>query len=324
MNFELSEGLAALGHRVVLFATEESQVPKGGFLFKACKEIGTVNVDWLQAEKSMWEKCDRYFDDLDVLLGSNWFGLEYSSKIRNPSLKVAHLHHGGLNPEWWNKSKPPFKTNFIAISNWMKRVYTSQGFNSVVAYNGINLERYKYQKDKGDRFLFLSRISRIKGVHTAIEVARRANVKLDVAGGTSFVDDPKYVEYIKSLCDGEQIRFIGEVSHEEKIRLYQNAKALIATPNFGEPMGLYIVESLACGTPVIGSLDGALPEIIQDGKCGYVCDVSKDIDSMVEAVRKVDSISPQACRDRAMFFSRERMAERYSILLNDVCEGREW
>jgi len=277
----------------------------------------------VEEERRMWEVCDYTFDELDILHGMNWFGFEYLSKSKRRTLKVTHTHHGGLN-QWWFRSKPPFKLNFIGISKWMKKVYESQGMPSRYCYNGIDLDKYPYQEEKGDRLMFLGRMSKIKAPHIAIEVAEKSDEFIDIVGGTSFVDDPNYVEEIKTKCvdyRGSMATFIGEVSHQDKLRYLQNAKALLIPSRFGEPFGLIAVEAMACGTIPIALNDEALSEIIEDGKSGFICN---DIAEMVLKVSEIDTIDTRNVRERAEMFSKEVMSKRYIELYKDILEGREW
>lgn len=331
--WDVANGLGKRGHKVVLFAPDNSRVPANGFLFKTGPPQDTVNVDWLRTEQDMVAKASPYFKDLDILWENNWMGSSYFYKVNDPRIKICHTHHGGLNPEIWCKSKPPFKTNMIAISNWMKRVYASQGYDSQVCYNPVDLEEYKFQAEKGDRLLFVGRLDTFKQPDVAIAVAKRLNLGLDIVGG-SFVYHNDYFDSIKSQCDGTQIKLHLDASQEDKIRLYQNAKAVLFPSRMGEPFGLIVPESNACGGFVVGLNDGAIGETIQDGVSGFVVgdpsqqvnDKSRDVEAMVAGVKKMDSIKvdPLACRKRAEFFSVDRCVERYEVLFNDIISGREW
>ena len=203
----------------------------------------------------------------------------------------------------------------------MKRVYASQGMPSKFVYNGIEIEKYPLQENKGERLLFVGRLDSFKRPHIAIEVAKKLNLGLDIVGG-SFVQDVPYMDSIKQQCDGSQIVLHLDATQEEKTKLYQNAKAVIFPSKMGEPFGLIVPESNCCGTPVIGSNDGAIPETIENGFNGYVCDT---VDQMVEAVRKVWNISPYACRQSVETkFSRQAMSRGYEALYREMLEGREW
>lgn len=319
--WDLANGLLKLGHKVVIFAPKGSQIPPDGFLYETGEPLGSVQVNWLQSEENMWKLYKDKLPDFDIVHGMNWFGFEYASKAENPNLHVTHTHHGGLNPEWWCKNKPAFKLNMISISRWMEAVYRSQGIESRFCYNGIELEKYPYQEKKGDRLLFVGRLDSFKRPHIAIEVARSAGLGLDVVGG-SFVQDVQYMESIKRECDGSTIKLHLDATQEEKVYLYQNAKCVIFPSKMGEPFGLIVPEANACGTPVIGSRDGAIPETIENAANGFICDT---VTEMVEAVRKVDMVSPKVCRKRVEDrFSRLAMAKGYERLYTDIMEGREW
>jgi glycosyltransferase involved in cell wall biosynthesis/predicted SAM-dependent methyltransferase len=331
---DLAEALAEMGHDVTVFAADGSKV-------KGCKvvEFGPpalrVQVDWLAAERRAYEFYKDMLKDFDLVHGHNWLGFEYAAKARSPSLRVCHTHHGGLNLEWWGRSRPPFKLNLIAISDWMRRVYAAQGFESRYVYNGVNLARYPFKAEKGERLVWVGRIDRFKQPHVAIEVARRLGIGLDIAGGT-FVQDPAYLEEIRRMCDGTQIRFHPDAPHDAKVRLLQDAKALIFTSRMGEPFGLVPVEAMSCGTPVVAVNDGAVEEVVKEG--GVVCETflkevaekgpvyreKRDlVDALVEAVRSL-RIRPEDCRRNAERFSREAMARNYEALYRQVADGIEW
>ena len=152
---------------------------------------------------------------MDIVHGHNWFAIEYLLKARHDGLHVAHTHHG-LNISWLNLFKSLFKLNLISISDWTKEIFAQQGFVAQRCYNGVNLDKYKFKEKKGDRFMFLGRVAKSKGPHLAIKAARDAGVGIDIVGSTHFVDDIDYVNEVRSLCDGEQVKFVGEVSQEEK------------------------------------------------------------------------------------------------------------
>jgi glycosyltransferase involved in cell wall biosynthesis len=279
-----------------------------------------VNINWVQAELQAYDTFRDKLEDLDILHGHNHFGFEYLGKIRCEGLHVAHTHHN-LSASWLNMFKPLFKLNLISISDWTRSVFAQQGLPSRRCYNGVDLDRYQFRAEKGERFMFLGRISRGKAPHSAIKAAREAGIGLDVIGTPTFVDDANYVSEVKSMCDDKQVRFIGEVSQEEKIEYLQNAKGLLIPSQFGEPFGLVSVEAMACGTPPIALDDGALKEIILDGQTGFVC---CSVDQMTRRIKEVGKIEPYACRERAKQFSREKMAEEYVKLYRAIISGKEW
>lgn len=334
--YDLWCGLLERGHKVVCYAPSPTDTPKGGFHHSTGQAVTTLErVDWRELERAMWQKVDPFFDDFDVVHGSNWFGFEYASKARNLALKVCHTHHGHVaywldaqrQHPWWQRIAP-FKLNFIAISKYMQKNYNTgydgqaRVITSEYAYNPVSLEDYPYQKDKGDRLMFLGRIDNIKNPMNAITVAVEAGVPIDIVGGTSFVGDMQYVEAVKTRCVNEPLAtFIGEVDHNTKLKYLQNAKALLIPSNFGEPFGLIAIEAMSCGTVPIALNDGALSEIIQHEKNGFICNSREE---MVDAVSKVETINPEDCRVRAEQFSVARCAERYESIYKRILDGEEW
>lgn len=320
--YDLSHSLARGGHQVTVFAPNGSSV-EGCEMIYWGEPIEKVHVNWLEAEsKAVDMVADRVMrNGFDIVHGHNWFGFEYGLKAKMPELRVCHTHHGGLTMQWWGRSKPPWPLNLIALSKWMEKAYASVNFASRAVYNGIPIEDYVFHPEKGDRLLFVGRLDSFKRPHIAIEVARKTGLALDIVGG-SFVSDVAYMESIKQVCDGKQIKLHLDASQQEKIELYQNAKAVIFPSNMGEPFGLIVPEANATGTAVIGSRDGAIPETIEDGVTGFICD---NVDQMVEAVGKLDRIKPEACRERVeRLFSREIMAENYVKAYRSILERREW
>ena len=318
--YDLACGLAGRGHAVTVFAPDGSHVP-GCAVVPCGTPLTTVNVDWRAGEENMWNVYRDMIGDFDIVHSHDWFGYVYASKQRNMDLRVTHTHHGGLDPRWWGTSVPPFKLNFIALSNWMKSVYETQGMPSRACYNGVSTEKYGFKADKGDRMIFVGRIDTFKQPHAAIEVAKMLGMGLDVVGGT-FVQSTEYLRAIKGMCDGDQIRFIEDPPQDEKVRLMQDACCLLFPSKMGEPWGLVAAEAMSCGTPVVALRDGAIPEVVDHGVTGYVCDT---VDEMCDSVKIADKIDPRACRERVeRLFSQDACARGYEEAYRDILAGREW
>lgn len=326
---DLAEALAEKGHDVTVFAPNGSRV-KGCKVVECGDSKGTVQCDCLDAEQKMYEVYKDQLSQFDIVHGHNHFGFEYLAKCKNPALKVCHTHHGGIYVEWWNnvnwgKKHPtsPFKMNFISISKWMQYTYYKcNGIESMYVYNGVNPNLFSMRKTKGDRLLFVGRFDAVKQPHLAIAVAKKLNMGLDLVGGTCgiFVEDKRYLANLETMCDGKQIKMFKDVSHEEKVKFYQNAKCTLFLSKMGEPFGLISPESMMCGTPVIGTNDGAIPETIKEG--GVIC---TDVDSIIDAIKNiVPKINPADCRKNAERFTRSIMAENYLLLYKSILCGQEW
>jgi len=127
------------------------------------------------------------------------------------------------------------------------------------------------------------------------------------------------VQKIWDQCDGEQLRMWGEVPKDVKVKLMQNAKAILIPSQMGEPFGLIAAEAMACGTPAICLNDGALKEVVSHGKTGFICDST---DQMVNAIGIVNQIEPKRCRQRVQnLFTKEVMAQNYLKLYREARAG---
>lgn len=318
--WNLARGLAAKGIFVELAAPYGSSVPPNGHLTETCPpnpgnpeqvahQVVKTNNDWL--------------DQFDIVHDNSWQKWIYMHKSENPKskYKLCSTLHGMLPYQ----SKPPVKNmNLICISQFHQmQTSGALGVPCRYVYNGIDLEKYPFQKEKGERFLFLSRINKYKGVHVAIDTCKRLGLPLDVVGEDVFVEDPRYVLDIINSCDGKLIKYYGRVTNEKKKEFLMNAKALIIPllPPWQEPFGMIAVEAISCGTPVITMLNGAMPEIIQTGVNGFICN---DIPALDIAINRINEIDPQKCHESSKRFGIEQMTDGYLKLYNDLLENKEW
>lgn len=311
--WDLAEGLDELGHEVTIFAPDGSQATKHGHVVHTGPSVNTVNVNWLEEEKRMYEVYKNIItpEKYDIVHAHTWFGTEFLLKISNSKLNVVHTHHGGYS---WASPPPVDKPNLVAISKFMKN-YTEQHFKQKgydvpceYVYNGIDLNKYPFQQAKSDRLLFVGRLSSFKQPHVAVELARRTGHGLDILGGT-FVDSPEYVAQLDKMVEYDpNIKIYKDVTHEVKIKKMQDAKALVFPSAMQEPFGLVAAEAMACGTPVIALNDGAISEVVIHGKTGFICNT---LEEMIEAVRNIHTLKPEDCRRRAEELSREVMAKNY-------------
>ena len=183
-----------------------------------------------------------------------------------------------------------------------------------------------FRGENGTYLAFLGRIAPEKGLDTAIRVARQAKQPLHIAarkplrhGGDANVraDRRHYEREILPLLDRISTRFVGEVDGAKKDDFLGHASALLFPIRWPEPFGLVMVEAMACGTPVIALRQGSVPEVIEDGVTGFICD---DEDEMVDAIGRIDEIDRSRCRQVAEErFSTERMADEYVDVFETLC-----
>jgi glycosyltransferase involved in cell wall biosynthesis len=203
------------------------------------------------------------------------------------------------------------RVRMVAISESQRRSAPSMQIAATI-HNGIDLARFPYRSEKQDYLLFVGRICPEKGVDLAIEVAEAAGRELRIAAK---LREPAELEYFAEVVQprlSSSISYLGEVGHAERVELFGNAAATLATGRWDEPFGLAMVESLACGTPVLATDRGAATEIVEHGVTGFRCNDTKQLARLVE---RVGELAPEACRRVATErFSHHRMVADYEAL----------
>ena len=183
--------------------------------------------------------------------------------------------------------------------------------------NGLPLDDFPCTKSRRTGLLFLGKLRRSKkGAKTAIRVARRAGKTITLAGHPTW-------KIPASRCPWwPGIRSVGAVTGRAKLDLLQSSCALLVPAQWDEPFGLVLIEAMACGTPVIGTNRGALPEIIEHGRTGFICRTEEE---MVEAIDALDQLSPQACREHVeRHFDIRRVCADYETLYRRAIAGERW
>lgn len=321
----LGKSLVEMGHDVTLIASRGSYL-EGAEVVETVEAPERVNVDWLELEREAYYKYKHLLKDQMIIHDHSWFLAPYLYKREeNPDIKILHTHHSYIN----FRTLPVAKPNFVALSKFHSYALSRQLLGSTwrYCYNGIPVEEFRYSGDREDFYVFLGRISRVKAPDVAIKVARDAGVKLYVIGGDKFVDDPSYVDMVKTLCDGEQIIYLGEQPRETVIDYLSRAKALLFTNDpllFKEPFGLVAAEANASGCGCIAINNGAVAEVVRHGVTGFVVQSPED---MAEVIKTglIEEINPANCRRWVeRNFSRQVMAKNYLSLYRDVLEGMEW
>jgi glycosyltransferase involved in cell wall biosynthesis len=185
-------------------------------------------------------------------------------------------------------------------------------------YHGINLDEFTFCDKPGDYLVFLGRIHPDKGTQQAIEIARQCGMKLYIAG---IIQDKNYYnERVAPHIDNRQIIYLGPVGPRQRDELLGNAYAVVHPISFNEMFGLTVVESMACGTPVIAFNRGSMPEVIKHGVSGFLVNNAAEA---CEIMPQVASLSRRQCRQWVESrFSRERMALDYQAVYRDILEGR--
>ena len=312
--------MGKLGHKVTLIAPRGSARPPKGRLFE------TVDARQNFAdEEPAFNMYRKLLDSFDVVIDDSHSKFTYLHKQSSDKVRIMGVLHTHptyrTSPRYKNGSF--MKANFTAVSASHAMRYSGIfGIPILTTYNGIDMRRYKFQKDKGNRFLWVGRFEKFKGAHMAIYACKALGLPLDLVGKHSDTDQAYFQQQMASVKDVSNITIHGEISDDRLIEFYRNARAVLVPCLWEEPLGLVQLEAQACGTPVISTTMGAIPETIHHGKTGFLC---KDLEEMGEYMSQVDSINPRDCRDYIKGkFSKEVMARRYSDLCHRIVSGDEW
>ena len=242
-----------------------------------------------------------------------WRFLPYAPLFDCP---VATTLHGPLDVPYQQFVYGQFKNlPYISISNSQRRPFKLN--YAATVYNGIDINLFDFNdKPKGDYFAFLARMSPEKGPVHAIKIAKKAGIKLKMAAKVDAVDREYFEKEVKPLIDGKQIKFIGEICPVEKNNFLRNAKGLLVPLQWEEPFGLFMIEAMACGTPVIAFRRGSVPEVVKDKKTGFIV---KTTDQMVSAIKKIDQIKRSDCRDWVeKYFTDKIMVDNYEKVYREI------
>src|SRR4030043_1172569 len=317
----LCDGLSARGHAVTLFASPGSTA-KGKLISVFEKPLLDANISWsnpvwnlrnlsLAVEMANKGKFDIIHSHLDL------WTLFFHNLTKTPVIHTMHnpLYRTNADANKDDRlrlfTEEAKRTNIVFISRSAKdqAMIEFPEKRARIIYNGIDLSHFKFNEKGGEHFVWISRVNKHKGVENAIAAAEKLGVRLLLAGRI----DPTQVEYFDAYVKphlNEKIKYIGELTEEQLSDFYGGAKACLYPIEWEEPFGLVVAEAMACGTPVIAYRRGSMPELIEDGKTGYVID--SNIDLLAKAMQKVGQINRALVRQHVEErFSKERMVDDY-------------
>jgi len=308
----LAEGLKQRGIDVVVYATGDSTVatelrflypksewPLEGEIFSNLKDVN----------HTFWAVSDA-MHDCDIIHLNNAPGLATTRFATAPVVYTVHHPHQKTLSDFYS-AYPDI--NYVTISDSQKSFEAMPKMTTI--HHGIFIEDYPFRDKKQAYMSFIGRLAPVKGVHNAIEVAKRTGIPLKIAGEVQPLFKDYFENQVKPHLDGKLIEYIGEADKRIKDELLSNSMALLFPIEWNEPFGLVMIEAMACGTPVIALPGGSVHEVISDGISGYVCE---NVDKMVARVRNL-SISPTMVRQHAQQnFSVEVMGNKYVDLYESV------
>ncbi len=304
----LTEELVRQGHEVTLFASGDSVTSarlvspcrKSLRLDKDCKDYISHHVLMLEQVLGMQDEFDIIHFHIDYI---------HYPATRRTSVPVITTLHGRQDLSDLKALYEEFDdVPLISISDSQRRPIPDVNWQGTV-YHGLPLPLYSFSPGPGKYLAFLGRISPEKRLDRAIEIARRADVPLWIAAKVDKADEAYFEKEIKPQLNHKDVIFLGEIGEDQKEHFLGNALALLFPIDWPEPFGLVMIESFACGTPVIAYPEGSVTEIIDEGVTGCV---RGDIDQAVDAVRHVAGLDRLSCRKRfEERFSISRMADDY-------------
>ena len=304
----LTEALVDLGHDVTLFASGDSVTrarlvpcaPRALRLDERCR-------DPLAHHLAMLEEVFSRAAEFDVI----HFHLDYLSFPEARHCRVPHvatMHNRMDLPDLQPLFRAFADVPLVSISDAQQAPLPFANWCGTV-YHGLPVDLYPFRPNAGKYLAFLGRVSPEKGVHHAVEIARRLGLPLKVAAKIDDRDRGFYEHQLKPLFAEAHVDFLGEIGEADKGSFLGDAAALLFPIDWPEPFGLVMIEAMACGTPVVAFRRGAVPEVMRDGVSGYVVDT---VDSAVEATASALQLPRKRCR--AYFekrFSAPRMANDY-------------
>jgi glycosyltransferase involved in cell wall biosynthesis len=314
----LTEELVRLGHDVTLFASGDSVT--GAKLVPVCPEalrLSTTSVDHLAHHIVMLEEVFSRSDDFDVI----HFHVDYLHfpLSRRQAIHCVTTLHGRLDiPDLQPLYRKFGDMPVISISDAQRAPLPNANWQGTV-HHGLPKNQFEFYPEAGKYLAFLGRISPEKGVDRAIEIASLAGVPLKIAAKVDRVDQEYFEANIQPLLNNPLVEFIGEIGYPDNNEFLGNALALLFPINWPEPFGLVMIEAMACGTPVIAHPRGSVPEIIEDGRTGFLVD---DAQGAARAIEQVSQISREECRrcfDER--FTSTRMAKDYLALYERPTQG---
>ena len=305
----LAEGLTARGVDVTLFATLDSLT--SARLDGVCPRgyAGDPEMDgrvWEALHVSHALARSAEFDLVHNHL--DWLPLAFAEHCRAPMVTTVHGFSGpGIMPAY-TRATPG---SFVSISDSDRRA----GVDYVATvHHGVDVDELPFSADAGLGLVVLGRIHPDKGIHTAIEIARRAGRRLTICG---IVQDERYfAERVAPHVDGDRVAFAGAVGPQRRAEILGASAALLHPIDFEEPFGLSVVESMVCGTPVVAFRRGSMPEVVDEGVTGSLVHT---VEQAVDAVARIEDIDRAGCRARATRrFDAGRMVDDYLTVYDKV------
>ncbi len=304
----ITEELVRLGHDVTLFASGDSTT--AGTLESVCPRALRSDAGILNRDAPLIHQLERAFGSaprFDVIHSHvDFLGFPLARRCGTPMLTTLH---GRLDlPELWPVFREFAETGLVSISDTQRGPILDANWLATI-HHGLPADLYAFHPGRGTYLAFVGRLAAEKRPDHAIELAKRVGMPLRIAAKVDPADRAYFATVVEPLLSHPLVEFVGEITDAEKDDFLGNACALVAPYDWPEPFGLVLIEALACGTPVIAYQRGSIPEIIEDGVTGFVCET---LEEMTASVSRLPLIDRRRCRESfARRFTVERMVQDY-------------
>ena len=315
----LTEELVAMGHDVTLFASGDS-VTKAKLdpTWPRSLRLDPTVLDWYATLYVALDHVYKQAHKFDIL----HFHMDYFPNLlfqMQPVPFVTTLH-GRLDlPELGTVFRTFPDVPLVSISDAQRKPIPDLNWIGTV-YHGITRDLLTPQPVEPSYFAFLGRISPEKGIERAIQIAGACGVKLKVAAKVDKADAEYFKASVEPLLKHAHVEFIGEINDAQKPAFLSGAKATLFAIDWPEPFGLVMIESMACGTPVIAMRRGSVPEVMDDGVTGFIVD---SVEEAIAACKRVDTLDRVKVRQQfEKRFTSRRMAEDYLELYERLIDSK--
>ncbi len=314
----LAEGLVERGHEVVLVAAPGSSLPGVEVvnpLATIPAIIGEPASDWRHALAGI-----DALGDVDIVIDhSGPLGALLTSRLHVPGLHVTHGPLDEVPTEIYaGIARHSPRLRLVAISNAQRAMAPGLPFAGV-CYNGLPLDSAPFRATSDGYLAFLGRMSPEKGPADAIRIARSAGLPLLIGAKCREPAEHAYFAEHVAPALGPDVVWLGELDAPQKFDLLSGARALLFPIAWPEPFGMVMIEAMACGTPVLATAHGSVPEVVADGVTGFVRETP---DELIKMVARIGEIDRYACRQRvAELFSAEAMTAAYERLVRAELAG---
>ncbi|WP_145949534.1 glycosyltransferase family 4 protein [Paenibacillus sp. Y412MC10] len=314
----LTEELVQRGHDITLFATHGS-ITNANLIsyFNAFSKEYSPVTEWSHLIQSF-----KYIqsNNFDIIHNHCFCGSTLEGLASVPFLTTVHTRLRRKHSEMPHLYESFKDSTYVAISDRQREIIENDFGVPVIdrVYNGIDTNKFDYSFGVGEYLAFIGNISFHKGTHHAIDVAHKTGIPLKIAGKCNQHEE-YFNQEINPRIDGEFVEYVGELNEAEKIHFLKNAMVCLCPIEWEEPFGLVLIEAMACGTPVIAFNRGSVPEIVIDGKNGFVVNNAEE---MAKRVYDISAVERLACRQHVIsHFDINAMVDNYENMYQRLLIG---